>query len=82
MVDVAPAAIVADGGTETLALLEFREKLELLAAGPARLMVHVLLPGVWIVVGAQVNVAPGPPASSVIVMVLVLLPKVAVRVGL
>jgi hypothetical protein len=38
--------MVTDAGTDRLALLELSEKLSLVVAGPARLMVHVLLPGV------------------------------------
>jgi len=80
VVDVAPAPIVADRGTERLALLELRDKVSLVGAGAARLMVHVLLPGVWMVAGAQVKLAA--LACSVMVVVLLLAPEVAVSVGL
>jgi hypothetical protein len=43
---VIPVPIVTDAGIDRLALLELREKVLLAVAGLARLMVHVLLPGV------------------------------------
>ena len=80
MVDAAPAAIVAVKGTETLLLFALSEKLKLLVAGPDRLMVHVLLPGVWTVVGEQVKFALELPCRLT-VMLLLLPPHAAVSVG-
>lgn len=80
--DVSPAAIVTDEGTERLPLFELSGKLRLVAAGLARLMVHVLLPGVWMVAGAQIILAFGALACSVMLVVLLLPAKDAVSVGL
>ena len=54
---VIPVPIVTDGGTDRLALLELKAKLEFVGAGLARVMVHVLLPGVWMLPGLQSKVA-------------------------
>jgi len=50
---IIPVPIVTDGGTDRLTLLELREKVELVGAGLVRLMVQVLLPGVWTLAGLQ-----------------------------
>ena len=59
---VIPVPIVTDGGTDTLALLELREKLESVGARLARVMVQVLLPGVWTLAGLHTKLALAAPA--------------------
>ena len=59
---VIPVPIVTDGGTDRLTLLALREKVEFVGAGLARVMVHVLLPGVWTLAGLQTKVALATPA--------------------
>ena len=78
---VIPVPIVTDEGIERLTLLELREKLELVGAGLARVMVHVLLPGVWMLAGLQTKVALAAPACSVMVAVLLPPDEDAVSVG-
>jgi hypothetical protein len=78
---VIPVPIVTDGGTDRLVLLELREKLEFVGAGLARVMVHVLLPGVWMVVGPQTKVALIAPACRVMAAVLLPPDEDAVSVG-
>ena len=73
--------MVTDGGTDRLALLELREKLEFVAAGLPRLIVHVLLPGVWMLAGLQTKVALAAPACRVMVAVLLPPDEDAVSVG-
>ena len=78
---VIPVPIVTDDGTDRLVLLELREKLEFVGAGLARVIVHVLLPGVWMVVGPQTKVALIAPAWRVMVAVLLPPDEDAVSVG-
>jgi hypothetical protein len=78
---VIPVPIVTDGGTDRLVLVELREKVEFVAAGLPRLMVHVLLPGVWMLAGLQTKVALSAPAWRVMVAVLLPPDEAAVSVG-
>ena len=78
---VIPVPIVTDDGTSRLALLELREKLELVGAGLASVIVHVLLPGVWMLAGLHTKVALLAPGWTVIVAVLLPPDEDTVSVG-
>ena len=75
---VIPFPIVTDAGTDRLALLELREKVLSVVAGLTRLMVHVLLPGVWMLSGLQTIFAP---TVRVMVTVLLLPDEAAISAG-
>lgn len=79
---VKPALIVIEDGMVTRELEELSEIRVLDCAGLPRLKVHVLEPGVWILVGEQTRLGPVEDGVIVRVDVRVAAPAVAVMVAL